>query len=245
MDKFRELELEIDTIIKRLEEKITTKDEEINQANIDLNQINCSIEELKKRISEIEEAKSFLEHYDKKSVILTTIKDLWEMYYWPICTANTKRKLITLITIMILLVASLIQPGVGYFTIGGIVAFSTIVSVAMKFVVNNERKKYPIKDLELVKSAKEADLEAAQEKKDCLSKKVSTLKEKQEKLNKERERYALESRRVNQKRQIVLEDLVPEETLNQKYSDDLFSDEIIRRVREIQKKEGKNNGKII
>lgn len=235
MDKFSSLLAQLEEIISRLDKEIENQENNLSKIEDSIVEMTDKKRKTERSIKRLQSKLDVLKQYENKNVWLTAIieiladKETYELYK----SLDKNKKIIIL---LILVAAILLIPY-------SIVLVSYMLLIIMIIVVNKVnyvkklKKTNSIPELEtrLSKLAETWDRLISDEIE--LQRQKTEIEEGKQQLAAEKESYKADLTKVEQERTAAIERIFFT-VLDQEYEDQNFID-IIRRVREIQKKEGK------
>lgn len=239
MDKFNELITMLEEIISRIDGKIERKTEELSKLNDKIDETRDTKSKKESSMLELQGILEILEPIENKGILITIIKDTIKEIKTSYKSFNTfqKRIIIALLFIVAALLTSLIifEPTIGSIISIGFIGPTIIIKVEE---IIKARKKYTFEEAREEIESLEKQISELTKEEELLYKKQGEIERAQSDLTKEKIIYFEDLTRVKQEQSAAIERLISPEVLNAEFNEQTLGD-IIRRVREIQKKEGK------
>lgn len=243
MDKFNELVTMLEEIISRIDGKIERKTEELSKLNDKIDETRDTKSKKESSMLELQGILEILEPIENKGILITIIKDTIKEIKTSYKSFNgfQKKIILVLLFLVAVLLASLIifEPTIGSIISMGFLAVFIGPTIIIKVEeIIKARKKYTLAEAREEIESLEKQISELTKEEELLYKKQGEVERTQSDLTKEKIIYFEDLTRVKQEQSAAIERLISPEVLNAEFNEQTFGD-IIRRVREIQKKEGK------
>lgn len=239
MDRFNDLISKLEKLLKNIEKQQKVKEQEYNSELKDKQNSKNKQKELEEKLRQVSQDLSLLIAFKNKNIIVETTKEVGRIlakdFQKEIENKNYFGIMLIICSIFAIILLSTFSIAVPLILISIITIMLGILSGMMFNDIHKLRKKFTIEELEQEKQNIEEELTKTNKQIQKHNERLPEIQKERENLNAEKKQCLIDIQTLKQSRIQSMEQLIPEEKLNEAFDEVIFND-IITRVR--SRKEG-------